>query len=403
MKRWMLVLFAFAVLTLIVPVMASAQTTTVTYQGMNTTGTVHIYRDGSYFGHYYAGEMRMLIEGAQEAGYCVDLDNSINQGQTYEAYLVPLEAEYPWCEIMYILSNYDATDNFWGSVIQVALWKLVYGPDNVYVSESNVEAAADALLLEAAGKCWLNCESDVSFEVDSFANADGTIAVQVTVTADGNSVAGQEVTLTSSGGMFLDPAGGTGVTGENGVLLATLALGTDPLPVTVYAEAFGQSFYKVVPAYSLQQTLTFTYGDECEFSGESTFEGQDAGNPRTIGFWKHQAKVAIGSKGKAHISTGTLESWLPLESFGLVVADLQGLYDALWLKNAEMEERAQQQCLATKLNIEYGELGYFVMVDTNYDGEPDKYLYQAFAEAESAFNGGDPETAKSICDSINNM
>jgi hypothetical protein len=79
------------------------------------------------------------------------------------------------------------------------------------------------------------------------------------------------------------------------------------------------------------------------------------------------------------------------------------MYNMLWLKNATMAQRAQQQYLATLLNVKNGQLGLLSLVDINYDGIPDVPLSQALALALAAWNAGNYETAKSICDSINNM
>jgi hypothetical protein len=55
------------------------------------------------------------------------------------------------------------------------------------------------------------------------------------------------------------------------------------------------------------------------------------------------------------------------------------------------------------LNIAYGELDWYSWVDTDYDGAGDMYLYEALGQAAIAYDAADYETAKSICDSINNM
>lgn len=137
---------------------------------------------------------------------------------------------------------------------------------------------------------------------------------------------------------------------------------------------------------------------------EAVFQGSPAGNPRTIGFWKHQLAVWNSNRGHAQVPASTIESWLPFTVFDVTYESLEDLYAALWLEEPEpMQERAIQQCTATMLNLYWGELSWLSMVDTDGDGEVDSLLYQAIDAAEDAYFAGDYETAKTICDNVNNM
>ncbi len=128
-----------------------------------------------------------------------------------------------------------------------------------------------------------------------------------------------------------------------------------------------------------------------------------AGEVRTIGFWKHQFNIATGGKGTAQIDATTLSGYLPISVFGTEVGSLSAGYNLLWLKKATMQQRALQQCFATQLNALNGQLVDFSAVDTNYDGVADMSFASAMDEAQTDFEAGNYEAAKSICDSINNM
>ena len=68
-----------------------------------------------------------------------------------------------------------------------------------------------------------------------------------------------------------------------------------------------------------------------------------------------------------------------------------------------MSQRAQQHCLATKLNIALGELGYYSLLDLDGDGEGDTWLYEVLQAAEEAFAAGEYEVAKDLCEGINTL
>ena len=136
--------------------------------------------------------------------------------------------------------------------------------------------------------------------------------------------------------------------------------------------------------------------EECLFEGDGSFAPVPFGDPRTIGFWKHQARVATGGRGKAHVDAAVLEGWLPLEVFDLEVTTLDELYDALWLKKAPMQQRAQQQCLASLLNLQYGQVGWL----TDVGGQA---FWELWADAGDLYDDGDFEDAKTLCDDFNNL
>ena len=131
--------------------------------------------------------------------------------------------------------------------------------------------------------------------------------------------------------------------------------------------------------------------------------------PRTIGFWKHQVKVALCRRGRTQVSACTLKCWLPLRAFGVRVSSLRDLYKVLWLTGSgcnwkpSMEDRARQQFVALLLNLKYRQLALCIWVDVDEDGKSDMAVGQAIGLAKEAFESGDPETAKTILDNINNL
>ena len=395
-------LVAFAVVSF-GPGPAQAEEVEVTYHNMPLKQVVGIYRDGAWFGSYYAGKMNLTVAGDPVPGYCIDLDHTIHAGQTWTADLLLAEEAdeaYPWCQMANALATYEVTTSFEAAAMQVAMWKMVYG--NLYVTQTSVEDEADAILAATDGQCTMGCQ-DVELTVDLWATLGGPIEGVVTVSQGGAAVAGQEVDLAISSGTLVAPAGGTGVTNEWGEI--AVQIDGASMPLTVTAASTGMDLYVLEPAGNQQQLLTTYFGDPCDHFADGSLDETPMGDPRTIGFWKHQLAVWGKGKGKAQVDSGLIESWLAIEVFGTTFATMQDLYDGLWIdnKNATMEDRALQQCLATTLNVAYGELGAYTPIDYDADGADDAYLWELLAEATADFDAGDFEAAKDVCDTINNL
>ncbi len=134
---------------------------------------------------------------------------------------------------------------------------------------------------------------------------------------------------------------------------------------------------------------------------------------RTIGFWKHQFRTALGvNKGHQHVDTATLHAYITHISAYSEVTELQDMGSDMWAALAILEskgpssmyEKAVQQLLATWLNfVSDGDQ----MVDTTGDGNTDMMLSNAIAYVEDILTDPnstheDYEEAKDICDTINN-
>ncbi|MBZ0271429.1 hypothetical protein K8I61_05295 [bacterium] len=370
----------------------------VDFQSYSAAGLVDLQFGAINWGTVSAGEMELLIsdnEGSStEFGYCVDLYHALNEGP-FEANVIPAPVASPWCEVSYILLNYEAADSFSGSVIQVAIWKALYGKAAVTVSPASVNDEANAIVDDAAGKCALSCFADVAFELTSSENGN-LFNVKASVYQNQAAVAGQFVELSTSCGFFTGASSGD--TNAAGEFSATVDV-TGCSSAIVSASTEGQSIFILEPLDNTQQLLTLTFGDPCDFSAETKFtrKVETCGDPHTIGFWKHQVSVATGGKGKAQVPASVLASYVPFSVFDVTVDDLDELYDILWLKKASMKQRAIQQCSALSLNVAHGEISDNCAVN-GFDDFAD-----AFAAAEAAYFAGDYETAKTICDDINNM
>ncbi len=130
---------------------------------------------------------------------------------------------------------------------------------------------------------------------------------------------------------------------------------------------------------------------------------------RSMGFWKHQFRCALGANGHQHVPTDNLTNYLGTISSETNLSELKNLKlrDALMLLEPEdssiMYDKALQQLLATWLNyISDGDQ----MVDTDGDNSTDMMLSDAIEYVEEILN--DPnstknelEEAKDICECIN--
>lgn len=345
--------------------------------------------------------MDLTLEGETIYGYCVDLDTSIYYGATFEADLVAMPAESPWCERNWILDNYDPTSDAEGAAIQVALWKLL--EPGLTVDDASIDAAADAMIAAADGTCPITCEEEVTIDGELVSSADGLLTFDIVVgRSSGATVGGQEVTVTTFAGELIEPADGVAVTDDDGLITVVVDPDTASA-VTVDLGLAGRTLYRIEPVPALQQILAFSL-EECTYAMGVDWERHALGDPRTIGFWKHQLATATGaSRGRQHVETATLEGWLPLTVFDVTFTSLDELYDALWISGAPMQDRAVQQCLATSLNVAWGEADWMSEVDLDGDGAIDAELWELWQDAEDAYASGDYEYAKDICDTLNNL
>ncbi|MCB9523572.1 MAG: hypothetical protein H6702_09330 [Myxococcales bacterium] len=341
------------------------------------------------------GTMDVLVDGAPTQAYCVDLDHTIRGGVNYTVDPTDVPAEGPWCSISSILLLDAPGTALESAARQAAVWMLTYG-DRVTAFPADITAAAQALIESVAGDCPLLCGEQIAWDSAGTFDEDGLLHVEVSLTrADGSAIPFQAGWANISAGAFVGD--GTFTTDADGRATVVVDATGAALPIeisfategtrVVTLDADPQTFQRLVTALGIcEYDPSFPYG-----FGEDGF-----GDPRTIGFWKHQVR----GKGRIHVSAETLESWLPLTVLGETFETVEAMETALWLKNAPMELRAVQQCLATRLNVASSELGWATPLDL---GDGAAYLFSFWGAAKDAFDAGDFETAKTICDTINNL
>jgi len=123
-------------------------------------------------------------------------------------------------------------------------------------------------------------------------------------------------------------------------------------------------------------------------------------NPHAEAFWKDQIVRAQGPDYSAEVVATRLASYLPLPLFDAYVNNLA---DAMRVMTTgdEPADQARRQCLATRLNIARRDLGWYSRL--KLDGASDRYLWQHYREAHTAFLQGDPARARDLCAAINRV
>jgi hypothetical protein len=131
-----------------------------------------------------------------------------------------------------------------------------------------------------------------------------------------------------------------------------------------------------------------------------------AGNGRTIGYWKHQHKVAIKGKGRAHVDAATLQGYIDqIEALYLVspfqfndADEYAASLAVLSSTSSAMVDLLQKQLLGLEFNTVAG-IGLVDHMEL-------QQLLVAWSESlvanASAFTAAELEEAKNICDLINN-
>lgn len=375
---------------------------TVLFNGATTGLSLTITRSTGRIQPTFVGTMDATIDGDHEAVYCVDLDHGISNGQSYEADLVEVGNESPWCEINWIITNGDASTATGAAAVQLAVWQATYAASGVTVSSSSatVNAAAAELLADSAGQCPLTCDAGaVSFEASSASAADGYVYTTLTVTQDGLPASGQWVSVSvTDGALVTDSEAMTDADGQ-----VTIQIDPDGTTSSVAFSLDGASLYQLVPVGNVQLLIATTL-ETCSYETSESFEDVAFGDPRTIGFWGHNVGIANGTaRGHAQVGAATIAGWLPITVFDTTYSTIGQMDAALQLSRASMRQRADQQCLATMLNLEYGQYGWLTEIDTDGDGVADTAFWQLWSDISAAYAAGSYEAAKTGCDTINNL
>ncbi len=146
--------------------------------------------------------------------------------------------------------------------------------------------------------------------------------------------------------------------------------------------------------------LPQTYSTRIHVAPDKTpFEVVDPmGQPRDRRFWGQQFDVALGAPGTAEIDAATLRGYLPIPLFGDHVTTLEAAREILHGGHGA-EAQARQQCLATRLNIARGELGWYSPIRSL--GVQRRALWWHYQEADRAFAQGQARVAWGVCAGIN--
>jgi len=224
------------------------------------------------------------------------------------------------------------------------------------------------------------------------------------------------------------------VTGCNGLPVAGVTVDlfqNDNLIASVLTNASGNYiFTSVFPgSYTVNVVTPIGYTIEEELPNNCCRTGQFLDfeltchdteyDPRTIGFWKHQANVHITGKGKAQVTKAQLISYLdaiythfhlngvhPVSVWTLppATSDLTKLntaQDILTVSGGSlMNFRARQQLLALLLNVASLKLDQSLVIspDARTVSQAITYAWDLIADG----NPANDETAKTIADELNN-
>lgn len=164
-------------------------------------------------------------------------------------------------------------------------------------------------------------------------------------------------------------------------------------PTDGYAAAF------IELTFSDGNGLPQTYSTRIHITpDEMPFEVVDQiNNPRNRSFWQRQIDIALGASGTAEIDAVTLRSYLPIPLFGEHISTLEQARQVLRGAKAASSE-ARRQCLATRLNIARGELGWYSPMRL---GGHRRSLWWHYQQAEKAMKHGLPILAWTVCVGIN--
>jgi len=145
---------------------------------------------------------------------------------------------------------------------------------------------------------------------------------------------------------------------------------------------------------------TQTYSTRIHVAPDQTpFEvTEPIGKPRDRAFWARQFDIALGESGKAEVDTATLRGYLPIPLFGDHVTTLEAARQIL-RGGHEADAQARQQCLATRLNIAGGELGWYSPIRSL--GVHRRALWWHYQEADRAFERGLARVAVGVCAGLN--
>lgn len=184
-------------------------------------------------------------------------------------------------------------------------------------------------------------------------------------------------------------------------LLFPTGPGTYSVPVPVTDEGWTAYFVDLV--FPGAGGLPQTYSTSIFISPDTLpFEVTDPLlDPRGMGFWKRQVTVAHTGAGQAQVPADVLASYLPIPLFDQYVNTIEDAAAVFSGDNRDKASQARMHCLALRLNVRHGQLGWYTTVNLE-DDETEK-LWELYEEAHEEFLAGEPNEAKTICAEINSL
>ena len=125
------------------------------------------------------------------------------------------------------------------------------------------------------------------------------------------------------------------------------------------------------------------------------------GDPRGVGYWKHQVKAALTGKGNAQVPAEELNGYLPIPLFDESVGTLARMAAILDGEDHGHQDKAKRECLALRLNVRDKQLGWYTPVSMHH--QDPKKLWEYYAQAHDAYLAGDGKQAKAICAEMNGL
>jgi PhoPQ-activated pathogenicity-related protein len=122
-------------------------------------------------------------------------------------------------------------------------------------------------------------------------------------------------------------------------------------------------------------------------------------DPRRMSFWKKEIKSVANDDDKGTIDSEMILSFFPVPLFDTHIFSASQAYDIFFAEDEHND--ALKHCLATRFNVLNKELGWYTDLALKRYGT--KKLWQHWQVAHNAYLSNQPETAKKICISINNL